>query len=46
MFEVGANLMEAAGFRGGFDQANLPELGVGPCGEGFELGLGGGKCRG
>ena len=41
MLEVGTNLVEAAGFRGGFDQANLPELGVCPCGEGFELGLGG-----
>ena len=41
MFKVGSYLVEATGFRGGFDQANLPELGVGSCGEGLELGLGG-----
>ena len=41
MFEVGSDLVEATGFRGGFDEADLTELGVCPCLPGFELGLGG-----
>ena len=41
MFEVGSDLVESACLWGGFDQTDLPELGVCPCLPGFELGLGG-----
>ena len=39
-FEVGTDLVESAGLRSCFNEAYFSELGVRPCFEGFELGLG------
>ena len=40
-FEMGTDLVETAGPRGGLNKAYLTEFRVGTCFEGFELGLGG-----
>ena len=40
-FEMGTNLVESAGPRGGLNEAYLSKFGMGTCFEGFELGLGG-----
>ena len=37
---MGSNLVEAAGFGGGFNQADRPVVGVGTSSQGFELGDG------
>ena len=40
-FQVGTDLVESAGLRGGFNKADLPKFRVGTCFKGFEFGLGG-----
>ena len=40
-FEMGTDLVESTGPRGGLNEAYLSKFGMGTCFKGFELGLGG-----